>query len=84
MRSQNLHFIRGVGSSDAVTCFETWTDVWVFGDVRGYEYARSMILNAKGAQKAIKLDAPSHNSHSMRADFSREPSGRSRVLASNF
>lgn len=66
MPSQNLFFIRGTATSDPLTCFETWTDVWIFGDVRGFGYARSMVLNAKGAQKAIRLDAIPHESHSMR------------------
>src|SRR5579863_2021590 len=66
MRSQNLHFIRGTATFDPQTCFEIVTDVWVFGDVCGYRYARSMVLNAKGTQKPIRLDAISHDAHSMR------------------
>ena len=66
MQEQNLYFVRGTVTFDPQTCFETWTDVWVFGDVRGYLYARSMILDAKGSAKAIRLHAIPHDSHSMR------------------
>jgi hypothetical protein len=82
MTSQNLHFIRGTATFDPQTCFETWTDVWVFGDVRGYEYTRSMILNGKGTKKAIRLDQISRASHSMRVTIlpaERHSSNRSRV-----
>lgn len=82
MRSQNLYFIRGVEWSVAETCFDTWTDVWVFGDVPGYQYTRSMILTAKDAKKAIKLEAIPHDSHSMRVVIlpaSPRPTARPRV-----
>lgn len=66
MRTHSLYFIRQTTMYDPETCFEIWTDIWVFGDIRGYSYVRTAILNAKGASKPLRLDAIPHHSHSMR------------------
>lgn len=51
----NLAFIR------SATCFESWdyyerkTDVWIFGDVEGYDWLRQKFLDAMGATENCRL-----------------------------
>lgn len=62
----NLVFIRSATCLDCWDYYETKTDVWVFGDVEGYDSLRQDILKATGATENIHLTLLERHATSMR------------------
>lgn len=62
-----LYFVRSKTTSEWECYWGDKTDVWVFGDVPGYEYLQAEVLRARTARKTCDLTAKPSRSNSTRA-----------------
>lgn len=63
----NLAFIRSTTSFECWDYYEKKTDVWVFGDVEGYDWFQQAILKATNGNNNIHLTLLEEHPTSMRA-----------------
>ena len=61
----HLYFIRGIEGVDPTVYYEVKTDVWVFGDVKGFQYFQRSLREAKSAKNNIHLTKINSKSFSM-------------------